>query len=424
MRQREKAKEIRDRFKGYGWGMSHGFFIIMGGFALYDGEEFRGHLWDRKRGERWRYPYDGQSEALFGVIKDYHKAHQELENKRNGHAKSSASSTPSDGHEITPVMPTQETSLPPSSELTTPLEFLVAKGYITLTEDEIKDKSHADVITKSIAVIQTTWFIMQVIARAVEGLAITELEIVTVGFAILNFGTYFLWWNKPLRVGHHVRVYWRHREMKIERKEGQEGPGEEVGKRKESWLCWLGRAATNVVGYIYLNNTPKGFASWILKLSFLPLVILDHIFIVCFGILIDRDSSALATPISSRLGNDPLDLYITVYGIAALFGAIHCIPWVFHFPTHIEQLLWRISAVAVAVAPVAMGLLHGYWKRFLDKDDPDLLDVIAFILILILSLAYAVFRISLIVIAFTSLRDLSPSAYQTVQWTILWPHIG
>ena len=124
----------------------------------------------------------------------------------------------------------------PTLDPTTPLEFLVAKGYITLTEDEIKDKSHADFISKAIAVIQTTWFIMQVIARAVDGLAITELEIITVGFAILNFGTYFLWWNKPLRVRHPVRVYWRQREMDIKGREGEEeeqGKEETEGKGKE-----------------------------------------------------------------------------------------------------------------------------------------------------------------------------------------------
>ena len=38
--------------------------------------------------------------------------------------------------------------------------------------------------------------------------------------------------------------------------------------------------------------------------------------------------------------------------------------------------------------------------------------------------AYQVFRTILLVIAFTTLRDLSPSAYQTVKWTTFWPHIG
>uniref|UniRef100_A0A0W0FA36 Uncharacterized protein n=1 Tax=Moniliophthora roreri TaxID=221103 RepID=A0A0W0FA36_MONRR len=80
------------------------------------------------------------------------------------------------------------------------LKYFLQKGYIILTENEIKDKSHTDFIAKSIALIQTTWFILQVAAHAAEGLTITELEIITVAFALLNFGTYIFWWNKPLWV--------------------------------------------------------------------------------------------------------------------------------------------------------------------------------------------------------------------------------
>ncbi|KAK7028223.1 hypothetical protein VNI00_014913 [Paramarasmius palmivorus] len=297
------------------------------------------------------------------------------------------------------------------------LEFFVATGYITLTEDEIKDKSHADVITKSIAVIQTIWFIAQVIARAVEGLAITELEIVTVGFAILNFGTYFLWWNKPLRVRHPVRVYWRQTEKL--------GAGETGEGKGGIWrMCREGAGA--IVKYIYaldLFFEIEGPDNKLLRLLLLPLWTLWHIFFVCLEILQDDDDSDLAIPISSRLDKDPLHLYIAVYGIAALFGAIHCIPWVFLFPTHTERLLWRLSAVAVAVAPVAMGFLHGYQKKLI-RVTPVWLDDTTRILLTVLSLAYAVFRITLLVIAFTALRDLRPSAYQTVEWTTFIPHIG
>ncbi|KAK7022803.1 hypothetical protein VNI00_016930 [Paramarasmius palmivorus] len=419
MRQREQAKKIRNQFKEYEWGMSHGFFVIMGGFALYDGEKFRGYLWDRDRKrecswQRWKYPYDGLSETCFGEIKDYHRAYQTLENTRNGHARTSESSTPPDDHEAT----TQETPLPPCSDPENILEFCVAKGYITLTQDEIKDKSHADVITKSIAVTQTIWFIVQVIARAIEGLAITELEIITVGFAILNFGTYFLWWNKPLRVMYPVRAYWRQRENS----RGEDADGGNGGIWK---VFWEGLGV--IMEYIYALKPVIGFGApgrGIVRLILLPLWIPWHVFGVCLQIIQDEEDRNLAMPISSHLTNDPSHIYIAVYGIAALFGAIHCIPWVFQFPNHTEQLLWRISAVAVAAAPIAMALLHGYWKKVFHDDVPTLLDRTVIILIITLSFAYAVFRITLIVIAFTALRDLPSSAYQTVQWTTFWPHIG
>ncbi|KAK7028218.1 hypothetical protein VNI00_014908 [Paramarasmius palmivorus] len=440
MRQREQAKKIREKFKStcplgflhsavadalpseYKWGMSHGFFVIMGGFALYNGEEFCGYLWDRDRTSEIQYanerPFEGKAEGYFERIKAYYEKHQKLDNMDENDEKNPESSTPPVIHENpSATKPVEIEPLSPTPDPTIPLEYLVAKGYITLTEDEIKDNlSHSDVITKSIAVIQTIWFIVQVIARAVEGLAITELEIVTVGFAILNFGTYFLWWNKPLRVRHPVRVYWRQMEKSGAGETG-EGKGGIWGTR------WEGAGA--IGKYIYATDLlfeNEGPDNILLRLLLLPLWIPWHIFSVCFQILIDRDDSNLAIPISSRLDNDPLHLYITVYGIAALFGAIHCIPWVFQFPTHTEQLLWRISAVAVAVGPIAMGFLHGFNERL--NNTTGWIRFIATIILLFLPLAYAVFRITLLVIAFTALRDLSPSAYQTVQWTTFIPHIG
>src|ERR1700722_19586598 len=76
-----------------------------------------------------------------------------------------------------------------------------------ITESRIQDKSKGDVLSKGIVVFQTGWFLIQIIARGVEGLPVTELELVTLAFAVLNFVTYGLWWNKPLDVRCAVPVY-------------------------------------------------------------------------------------------------------------------------------------------------------------------------------------------------------------------------
>ena len=76
-----------------------------------------------------------------------------------------------------------------------------------ISEREIQDRSKADAFSKAIAVMQTTWFIIQCISRGATHLAITELEIVTVAFAALNGITYLLWWDKPVDVRVPVAVY-------------------------------------------------------------------------------------------------------------------------------------------------------------------------------------------------------------------------
>ncbi|KAJ7891623.1 hypothetical protein B0H14DRAFT_2496750, partial [Mycena olivaceomarginata] len=78
--------------------------------------------------------------------------------------------------------------------------------FIVPTEDEIKDRSKSDWLAKSIALIHTTWFLVQCFARGNQRLAITELEIVTGAYAMMNFTIYFFWWKKPLNIGCPVRV--------------------------------------------------------------------------------------------------------------------------------------------------------------------------------------------------------------------------
>ena len=48
-----------------------------------------------------------------------------------------------------------------------------------ISEADIKDRSKGDFLSKLIAIFQTTWFILQCIARGHQRLALTELELVT-----------------------------------------------------------------------------------------------------------------------------------------------------------------------------------------------------------------------------------------------------
>ncbi|KAG6904129.1 hypothetical protein DXG01_012411, partial [Tephrocybe rancida] len=77
---------------------------------------------------------------------------------------------------------------------------------ITISEQDIQDKSKGDLLGKSLVLLQVTWFILQTIARAVRHLGITEIELATLAFAILNFFTYFCWRNKPLDVSLPLQV--------------------------------------------------------------------------------------------------------------------------------------------------------------------------------------------------------------------------
>ena len=90
------------------------------------------------------------------------------------------------------------------------LEALARAGRVdwpTITEQEIKDRSKDDYLSKGIVVLQTTWFTVQFFARAASRLTITELEVVTFAFSTLIGVIYYLWWDKPLDVRCSIPVH-------------------------------------------------------------------------------------------------------------------------------------------------------------------------------------------------------------------------
>jgi len=88
---------------------------------------------------------------------------------------------------------------------------------IRITEKEIADRSKGDALAKIILVFQSSWFIFQCIARYVQGLSITQLELTTLALASLNGITFILWFDKPLGVQAPVRVYMKRKLTDAER---------------------------------------------------------------------------------------------------------------------------------------------------------------------------------------------------------------
>ncbi|ESK83592.1 hypothetical protein Moror_12062 [Moniliophthora roreri MCA 2997] len=412
MRQWYSARSIAEKYKDYGWGMPHAFFVIMGGFALYDGDTFHGYLWENQDIKEYIVRYNEVPPS--GWKDDFHREHWDQIIQCHEKIKE-VFSTPINPHPedmstvegVNALSEVKESLV--KSQPTCLLEYFLQKGYITITEDEIKDRSHADFIAKSIALIQTTWFILQVAAHAAEHLAVTELEIITVGFALLNFGTYVFWWNKPLRVRFPVQVTWQQQEL----------PTSQLKKDDGGCMKAVQEGFTKTLDYI-CSHSFADEGPLVIQLILLPLWVTWDIIGTCLDLF--GDNSLSIGEFSTRLKKDPPQLYITVYSIAAAFGAIHCIPWAFQFPTHTEQLLWQICAVAAAAAPIALGCMHWYGKLF-HSTSMWLVWLIGITGVL-LGLFYMISRLTLIILALMALRDLSPSAYQTIQWTTFVSHIG
>ncbi|KAI0059778.1 hypothetical protein BV25DRAFT_1918173 [Artomyces pyxidatus] len=84
---------------------------------------------------------------------------------------------------------------------------LVRRGDLILpTEEEIRGWSQSDALSKALAVVQALWFVVQAIARCIEGLPITQLEIMTLAYTTITVAMYVAWWDKPQNIGGPVRV--------------------------------------------------------------------------------------------------------------------------------------------------------------------------------------------------------------------------
>ena len=79
--------------------------------------------------------------------------------------------------------------------------------FPTVTAKEIEDRSKADGFSKTIALGQTLWFVAQCLARKVQHLELTLIELLTLSLAVLNGVLYFLWLNKSLDVRCPVHIY-------------------------------------------------------------------------------------------------------------------------------------------------------------------------------------------------------------------------
>jgi hypothetical protein len=89
------------------------------------------------------------------------------------------------------------------------IELLYIREIKLPRNSEIEDKSKSDWIAKSIVLIQTLWFIIQCVARGRQHLILTELEIVTLSYTVVNIGIFLAWLDKPKAVDCPIPVFRR-----------------------------------------------------------------------------------------------------------------------------------------------------------------------------------------------------------------------
>jgi len=290
-----------------------------------------------------------------------------------------------------------------------------------ISKAEIEDKSKGDAISKGVVILQTGWFVTQCIARGVQGLPITELELVTVAFAALNFVIYLLWWDKPQNVQRGVRVY------KKRRTEETVNDGD-VESTVGFWSA-LRDALSDLPAAIVRGPSINAgvFDSWLVRVLAWPL--LKPLFIMLPSSRNIREHEKRIDtfyPAKWAQASEKFSKYLLV-AIAVAFGGIHCIGWSLTFPSSTERALWRVASLTITCVPVAYFLVFNDIGReigdMLQLGEygsnyfcPDMIGVS------LLSL-YLLSRLALLTLPFLCLQSLPPATFYVVHWTSFIPHV-
>jgi len=376
-------------------------------------------------------------------------------------------------------------------------------AFPTITAEEIHDKARGDFLSKAIVILQSLWFIVQCIARAKQGLALTELELFTLALASLNGVMHYFWWDKPLGVKEPVKVY-----AKGERPAEKvvDGAGRLVSvvigpedlfihfspqeRIKVSNLSLFQRLVGRPFQQMQCSLFQLHQRSWTVLSSSLSSMSRQRSVVSLSTInqfLHDRretlhfpgdrylwflylpiewfflnpcralsaclfDIAATSTPkyhsthvptfYAPRIGSANHQLLVVLPFVACIFGALHCIAWNFHFPSHIEQLFWRIGSLAITVIPLVTfitivfpGLLIDFLEARYDfrpsilfpRSVENILQAMKVVSITFLVgaglVAYMLARLLLLTQAIMLLRKQPESAFYAIKWANFLPHI-
>ncbi|KAK3342075.1 hypothetical protein B0T25DRAFT_626451 [Lasiosphaeria hispida] len=208
------------------------------------------------------------------------------------------------------------------------LHYLVAHGYIDystihLSLGEINDRNKFDSMSRLLSFVQLLWTTVNIIARAVNGLYITTLEITTIAFVFCSLCTYVFWREKPSGVTEPIHIVPNATMANILIKAGPISAKPyrltpmDFADRRPHWfgVTWDWAMRVGSVCGVDFHNTKRP---------------VDKLW--------DDEFAELGLS-----GN--LALALIQFG----FAGIHLAAWNFRFPTACEKALWHIATEKVVL---------------------------------------------------------------------------
>lgn len=299
------------------------------------------------------------------------------------------------------------------------LYWLIKQGYVDypkMTAKEVWDKSKADGFQKSLTCLQTGWFIIQILGRAIQHLPITTLEITTLSFVLCTLIMVSQWANKPLDVESPTVITSNTSLAQILIRAGsaasegyKQTPLDFIDNQSPSWL-------TEVQPHLRFRTGPQ--------MRPLPRFTNDRFPVI---------------------GAGPDAVFLFLFTMA--YCGLHFVAWDFDFPTALERYLWRAASITIAACAFIFWVCETYqdghrlgrWERWhanwfkggrdgrINTDEKvrrnrRFIPVWEVIVMTPVTLVYTVARTYIVVEVFLSQRSQAIGCFDTVQWSEFIPH--
>ncbi|OAP62704.1 hypothetical protein AYL99_01931 [Fonsecaea erecta] len=316
------------------------------------------------------------------------------------------------------------------------LLYLIERGHIRYPEtrvSQINDRNKSDSLARFVTACQIIWFVLNVIARPTQKLAVTTIEITTIASIVCTLGVNFCWRHKPMDVGTAIVL--------------------ETDRSMYDILEDAGDLCSEPY-----KTTPLDFLSreeWIgTKLWSYNVNILRKLHIVRQRprVLPIQHLSSFNFPKLSTGGT------VVCLSMAVAYSAILMIAWNFEFPSSAERQIWRICSSLTMALTLVVGIVEIALpsprnpkdeeacdgtemtqktpspnvferianKRFnnsLDKDPALDVPVKSMLLTQPICAIYTVCRIYVLLEDLIGLRALPATVFQNVDWAVYLPHI-
>lgn len=200
------------------------------------------------------------------------------------------------------------------------IQWLVVNGFMGIppvTTRKIWDRSKADHLIKTIVCVQICWLMITVVARVIQKIAVTTLELATVSIVVCTIATFFCWLHKPADVRTPIELH--------------------IDSSTADILIAGGDAASKPYRMTPLDFVDNLGPSYSQNCA------------AFVGVRSGPQKRPLPRFTNDRFPHVRGLRQVLLVTITLFSDGIHIFGWNFQFPTRVEQIVWRVAGLQMFI---------------------------------------------------------------------------